>query len=43
MNKNDKDRIKKLNNILENYKNENIYLKDTNTYKPSNNGYLYIL
>jgi prophage antirepressor-like protein len=43
MNKKEKDKIKKLNHILENLKNENFYLKDTNTYKPSKSGYMYIL
>jgi hypothetical protein len=43
MNKKDKEKIKNLNTKLDNYKNENFYLKDTNTYKPSNSGYMYIL
>jgi prophage antirepressor-like protein len=43
MNKKEKEKIKNLNTKLDNYKNENFYLKDTNTYKPSKNGYMYIL
>jgi prophage antirepressor-like protein len=43
MTKKERDKIKNLNVKLDNYKNENFYLKDTNTYKPSNIGYMYIL